>query len=113
MKKTFKWKKGEFSNKPEFSERYLPIPPDIKTSYEYFKIFFPDELVELVVYHTNLYSVQSSGRSINVTNEDIRDFIAIEIMMGIVDMPLYLDYWSEKFRYPKIADIMSLKRYHR
>lgn len=50
VKKTFKWKKGEFSNKPEFSERYLPIPPDIKTSYEYFKIFFPDELIELVVY---------------------------------------------------------------
>lgn len=46
-----------------------------------------------------------------MTNEDICDFIAIEIMMGIVDMPLYLDYWSEKFCYQKIADIMSLKRY--
>lgn len=80
VKKTLRWKKGEFSDKPEFSEWYLPIPSDIKTSYEYLKIFFSDELV---VYHTNLYSVQSSGRSIIVTNEDIHDFIAIEIMMGI------------------------------
>lgn len=31
--------------------------------------------------------------------------------MGIVVMPSYLDYWSEKFRYGNVADIMSLKRY--
>lgn len=26
-------------------------------------------------------------------------------------MPAYLDYWSVKFRYANIADIMPLKRY--
>ncbi|KAH9635591.1 hypothetical protein HF086_012260 [Spodoptera exigua] len=31
--------------------------------------------------------------------------------MGIVVMPSYLDYWSDKFRYAKVGDIMSLKRY--
>jgi hypothetical protein len=31
--------------------------------------------------------------------------------MGIVRMPSYLDYWSVKFRYDKVAEIMALKRY--
>lgn len=31
--------------------------------------------------------------------------------MGIVEMPAYVDYWSEKFIYGKVVDTMQLKRY--
>ncbi|XP_053603783.1 LOW QUALITY PROTEIN: piggyBac transposable element-derived protein 2-like [Plodia interpunctella] len=33
--------------------------------------------------------------------------------MGIVIMPSYKDYWSTSYRYAKITDIMSLKRFQR
>lgn len=48
--------------------------------------------------------------SINVTTEE-SDFVVIEIMMDLVSMPSYLDYWSQKFRYTKVADLMTLKRF--
>lgn len=38
-------------------------------------------------------------------------FITIELLIGIVHMPAYTDYWSQNFRYKKSASIMPLKRY--
>ncbi|KAF9405413.1 hypothetical protein HW555_013841, partial [Spodoptera exigua] len=43
--------------------------------------------------------------------EDIKDFVAINLLMGIIDMPAYTDYWSREFRYSQIADIMPLKKF--
>lgn len=51
------------------------------------------------------------GKSIQVTGNEMHDFLCIHILMGIVEMPSYLDYWSSRFRYTQIADLMSLKRY--
>lgn len=64
-----------------------------------------------ITVQSNLYSVQKTGKSIQVTEDEMRDFIAIHILMGIVSMPSYLHYWSSRFRYAPIADLMSLKRY--
>ncbi|KAF9406919.1 hypothetical protein HW555_012897 [Spodoptera exigua] len=58
---------------------------------------------------TNLYSVQETGKSIKVTEEEVLDFLAVNILMGIVVLPSYKDYWKSSFRYPKIAEVMSLK----
>ncbi|KAL0861595.1 hypothetical protein ABMA27_009094 [Loxostege sticticalis] len=58
-----------------------------------------------------MYAMQSTGRSINLTVEELRNFISIKVIMGIISMPSYLDYWSSKTRYPLVADVMSLKRY--
>lgn len=65
----------------------------------------------MIVSESNLYSTQITGKSINLSKEDIKDFIAINILMGIVDMPAYTDYWSEGFRYDRIANIMPLKNF--
>lgn len=48
-----------------------------------------------------------------LTKEEFRDFLAIHIIMGVVSMPSYLDYWSHRFKYIKVADIMPLKRYQK
>ncbi|XP_023312460.1 piggyBac transposable element-derived protein 3-like, partial [Anoplophora glabripennis] len=60
---------------------------------------------------TRLQKNEKIGKSINVTKNDIKDFIAIEILMGVIKMPSYCDYWSNNLRYSKIADIMTLKRF--
>ncbi|KAF9405652.1 hypothetical protein HW555_013700 [Spodoptera exigua] len=64
-----------------------------------------------ITQNTNLYSVQKTGKSIQVTEDDIKSFLAIEVVMGIVKMPAYTDYWAKRTRYAPVADIMSLKRY--
>lgn len=65
----------------------------------------------MIVEQTNLYSTQRKGVSINITERDIRDFVAINILMGIVKMPAYTDFWSQKFRFEKVANVMTLKKF--
>nr|CAH7756726.1 unnamed protein product [Callosobruchus chinensis] len=70
-----------------------------------------NDLVEMAVDNTNLYSVQETGKSISFTVDEMRDFLAIQILMEIVEIPAYTDYWSQKFGYNDIAEVMPLKRY--
>ncbi|KAJ8971830.1 hypothetical protein NQ314_000526 [Rhamnusium bicolor] len=55
---------------------------------------------------------EETGKSINIVENEVHDFVTIHILMGIEDTPSYLDYWSKEFRYNNIADVMPLKRYH-
>ena len=115
LKTNFKWKKEEFQFSVDIPKNEFDCvhehTENSKTAYEYFKIFFSDNIIDLIVNMSNLYSVQKTGTSINCSTNDIRDFIAIELIMGIIEAPAYTDYWSDEFRYPTIASIMSLKKY--
>nr|CAI5817626.1 unnamed protein product [Callosobruchus analis] len=73
----------------------ITTPDKMKTPYKYFQTFFSDDLLEMAVDNTNLYSVQQTGKSICFTVDEMRDFLAIQILMGIVEMPAYTDYWSQ------------------
>lgn len=108
----YKWKRTQFLHRAEISEDKFgnDITPN-KTALQYFYDFFSEEIIESIVHNTNLYSVQEKGRSINITIDEMRDFLAIELMMGIVKAPSYLDYWAARTRCPFIADVMPLKRY--
>lgn len=81
------------------------------TVLDYFMKFFSEDIFVDIVNETNMYSVHKSGKSIDLSVDEFRDFLAIKIMMGIVVMPSYLDYWSKQFRFAPIADLMSLKKY--
>ena len=78
---------------------------------EYFKMFWTDDLTNLIVDNTNLYSIEQTGKSINTTKMEIEKFIGMHMKMGIIDLPSYILYWSNEMRYPAIADIMPLKRF--
>lgn len=107
----YDWKEEEFLYHVEIvNDNFSPSATD-KSPLDYFKMFFDDDLINLIVENTNLYSVQMTSKSIQVTQEDISDFLAIELLVGIVQMPAYTDFWSHDLRYEKIASVMSLKRY--
>lgn len=107
-----KWQKARFRHLAiiEEDEDWTGIPK-VKSPLDYFSKFFSPDIRIDIVEQTNLYSVRNTGKSINVTEKEIRDFLAIEIIMGVVKMPSYLDYWSQRLRYDVIADFMTLKRY--
>ena len=84
---------------------------ELKTNLEYFKLFWNDELINLLAEQTNLYSTQKTGFSVNTNKDEIEQFLEINITMGIIQLPSYAMYWSQKMRHPPIADEMSLKRY--
>lgn len=60
---------------------------------------------------TNAYSISKTGRSVGIVEDELRDFLAIHIIMGIVSMQSYIDYWSLRYRCELVADLMPLKRY--
>ena len=85
----------------------FPPPPDpVLTPYQYFKQLFDDNLIDIIVENTNLYSMQETGTSINVSNDDIEIFLGILITMGGIKLPTQRMYWSKSTRIPSIADVM-------
>ncbi|XP_026746467.1 piggyBac transposable element-derived protein 3-like [Trichoplusia ni] len=112
IKMSVKWTRTKFQGSADIEDNMFFNSTDIeKSPLDYFNLFFTDDILELIVYHSNLYSVQKKGTSINITKDDIKDFIAINILMGVVDMPAYTDYWSNDFKYQRISDVMTLKKF--
>lgn len=82
--------------------------PDTDSPLDFFyRFLFPDILIDIID-NTNLYSTQETGKCIQLTIEQLKNFLAILLIM--VKMPSYLDYWSTEFRYTQVANIMPLKR---
>ena len=81
------------------------------TPLNYFKIFWSDDIINLLVEQTNLYSVQQTGSSINTNKSEMEQFIGIQMLMSIVSLPAYYMYWAVDTKYSPIADIMSINRY--
>lgn len=110
-KKEYKWEEDSFWFPVNPAEDIFTAPEALLSPLEYFKLFFDDDLILLMVEQTNLYSTQVTGTSVSTDRYEVMDFLAIEVMMGLVEMSAYTDYWSMQYRYAKIADIMPLKRY--
>lgn len=86
-------------------------PDALASPLTYFKTFFDEDLIRMITSETNLYSVRQLGVSIGTTNEELEQFLGILLLMGVVTMPAFSDYWSEEFRYPTIADTMPFNRF--
>ncbi|CAG4979435.1 unnamed protein product [Parnassius apollo] len=85
---------------------------ELKTLYRVFSYLFTDEIVVLIRDETNLYSVQKdANKPINVTSQEIREFVGITYFMSIVHLPNVRMYWSEKYGYAHIRETMPLKRF--
>ncbi|KAL4122942.1 hypothetical protein QTP88_015183 [Uroleucon formosanum] len=72
----------------DFDDCFTRSEDDL-TQYNYFKKFIDSKILEEMVYHTNLYSTQKTGSSINTTVLEMETFIGIHIYSGIVKMPSY------------------------
>ncbi|CAG4943696.1 unnamed protein product [Parnassius apollo] len=85
---------------------------ELKTPYHVFSYLFTDDIVVLIRDETNLYNVQKDAdKSINVTSQEIREFVGITHFMSIVHLPNVRMYWSEKYGYAHIREKMPLKRF--
>lgn len=86
-------------------------PDELPYPRRYFARFFDDDLFQLIAEQTNLYNCQLIGAIINTTVDEIKSFVGIKIIMGVVRMPSMDDYWAEHTRYAKKANVMSVKRF--
>ncbi|XP_045108998.1 uncharacterized protein LOC123503369 isoform X4 [Portunus trituberculatus] len=83
---------GEFTSSTGPSQEIFdledPTPHDICSK------FITKEVIEDIVFQTNLYALQQ-GKNYKPTDEnEIKTFIGMNLLMGIVKLPSYRDYWS-------------------
>lgn len=110
---TFKWRKRDMIYTPVAFDKQQEDIPDEISPLEYFKKFWLDELTDLVVEQTNLYSIKKTGQSVNTNRNEVEQLIGMNMKMGIVHLPSYTLYWSTQLRYSAIADVMPLKRFEK
>ena len=55
---------------------------------------FTDYLIDHILEQTNLFSVQTTGKSVNTYRKEMKIFIGIQIRMSTVKMTVYRHYWA-------------------
>lgn len=86
-------------------------PEKLSTPLTYFSKFFGNDFFEMIAEQTNLYSCQLIGSSIKTNVTEMKAFIGMKFIMGLVKMPAIEDYWAADTRYDKLAVVMPLKRF--
>ena len=114
-----KWKKSfSIRTSPDFSKSF-GVPEALKqeiedpTPVKIFDQFLSQDVIDLIVFQTNLYA-QQSGKSYSPTNDDeIRSFLGMNVLIGVKKLPSYRDYWSSnpKLNDPFISKLMSQNRF--
>jgi len=87
-----------------------PIPPEIPTPAEYFKQMFDDNMVEGLVFQSNLYAMQKEGVQLKVTSKEMGQFLGIHMLMGIIKKSTISQHWDRATRFLFIADVISRDR---
>lgn len=105
------WKAADLDNPP--LPEYQHSPPDfVQTPFQYFSRYFSPEIIKHITYQTNLYATQKDvNTTFTTTEEEILNFVAILIYMGIAQLPSVDDYWAMETRVPQVANLMSSKRF--
>ncbi|KAK9718214.1 Transposase IS4 [Popillia japonica] len=90
----YQWFKADFQHNTIPIEKCFDAPDKIRTPLEYFSYFFDENLYQMIAYETNIYSTLVTGSCIQTNVSEIKAFIAIHLLMGVVNMPSFEDYWS-------------------
>jgi hypothetical protein len=77
------------------------------TPVEYFAQYIDNDVYKMIADATNQSSVINDGHSIRTTPEEIRKFIAINIMMGSLKYPRICMYWTKSTRVAAIKQAMK------
>lgn len=83
------------------------------TPVKLFQLFWPDHILEHIVYQTNLYAQQEDKPFVPVTTKEMNTFLGINLLMGIKKLPYYRDYWSTcpDLHEPFVSKFMTVNRF--
>ena len=94
------------SFKGNFGQQIQTESNNSSSAVDFFHLFFTDEAYQLLVEQTNLYAHQYieqnpnlgphslAKRWVDVTVEDMKLFIALTLLTGVIKKPAIHDYWS-------------------
>lgn len=81
--------------------------------YDLFSLLFDEQIINEIVFQTNLYAQQSGKRYVPVSSTEINAFLGINLLMGIKKSPSYRDYWSSApdLNDSYISKLMTVNRF--
>lgn len=105
------WRKVDINNPPLEPCEHIP-PEYVQNPQCYFFNFFSAQLMKHITYQMNLYATQRDvNTTFQTTEDEIVNFVAVLLYMGVVQCPALDGYWAMCTRVPQVADIMSSKRF--
>lgn len=109
--KTPRWKTCHTTASPVQPEwsHILPSADEILSPYQYFKGLLSDDLLELIVDESNLYSIQCNlAKPLNLTVQELDQFFGTVLHMSLFGLPATRMFWSNSSRISHVADVMLL-----
>lgn len=105
------WKREDIKH-PPLPEYNHPVPEYLLKPYEFFLQMLPIDMLEDIVYQTNLFARQKDvSTAFSLDLQDLMVFVGTILYMGVVNMPSLDDYWAVTTRIPQVTDYMSAKRF--
>lgn len=99
-------------NVPEFVESSGPtyqLPFDANPL-QFFMVIFTLALVQIIVDNTNFYAAQSVDQGwVDTTIDEMKAFLGLQILMGIIQLPRYTMYWSSNKFMGKLYQYQNLQ----
>lgn len=88
---------------PFIEPAYLPRNRETYDKIHYYMEYIDDSVIENLVDKSNQSYLARNGKCLNLNVEECNIYIAITMIMSIVNYPAMRMYWSKKFRVPIIA----------
>lgn len=89
----------------------LPYAVGIREPIQYFRDFFDDDLMDLIVHQSNLFYFQRRDRPLNLDRNELEQFLGTLVYMSVIHLPRPRLYWSSECRIAQVADIMARNRW--
>ncbi|KAI0231822.1 hypothetical protein LSAT2_017813, partial [Lamellibrachia satsuma] len=95
----FKWRKAELDVGDIEKNVTFSTPVEVGTALQYFKTLFDENIIQMIVDQSILYSVQETGHSINRNCNEMAAFISILLYTGLVKMSAFINFWAQGTRF--------------
>lgn len=100
-----------FNAYPEW-QGLLSRSDDIMSPFQYFMQVFSEDILEVIVGQSNLYTVQcNANKPLNLTTKELEQFLGIMVYMSLFGLPGTRMFWNIACRVSQVADTMILNRW--
>lgn len=108
-----KWKRTNFSPKLEtFVTTGQDTPPEnIQDPGSYFCKYLNDDFFKSMALYTNIREVETTGKSLNTDEREIKMFFGCCLLIGIYNLPRIRMFWQRDSRVPIVSDSLSRARF--
>lgn len=108
-----RWRKAHTSivAYPDWQDQ-LPKADDNLSPLQYFRKFFSEDILEVIVEESNLYAIQwDPNNPLNLTTNELEQFLGTVVYMSLFGLPATSMFWNKATRVSKVADTMTLNRW--